>query len=214
MTNGTAVTLDPASTAVLVVDMQNDFCHPDGFYAKNGQDIAGLAAPVPAIATLVDTARRTGARVIYTRIVRHPVTGPVEVRHKLVPKRWFSYGDRLMAGSWGADIVGALAPRPDDLVIDKHGYSAFHKTTLADMLRSTNVQTLVLSGVVTYACVLATAFQAFDLGFDVVLADDASGSWYDHLGRATGDIVDLLLGHTIPVSAIAWDGPARRESTA
>ena len=178
MTNGATLHLDPATTAILVVDMQNDFCHLGGFYAKNGQDIAGLAAPAPAIATLLDTARHTGARVIYTRIVRHPVTGPAEGRHRLVPKRWFSYGDRLMDGSWGAAIIDPLTPRPEEMVIDKHGYSAFHMTTLEATLRTANIQTVVLCGVVTYACVLATAFDAFDLGFDVVLADDASGSWW------------------------------------
>ena len=211
--SATALHLDPATTAIMVVDMQNDFCHPDGFYAEHGQDITGLAAPVPAIATLLETARRTGARVIYTRIVRHPVTGPTEARHKLLPKRWFSYGDRLMAGTWGAAIIDPLTPRPDEMVIDKHGYSAFHDTTLEAALRAANIQTLVLCGVVTYACVLATAFDAFDHGFDVVLADDASGSWIEHLGHGAGEIVDLLLGHAVPVSAIALDGTATHEVT-
>ena len=209
--NGAGLFLNPATTAILVVDMQNDFCHPDGFYAKNGLDITAMAASVPAIAALLQSARRSGARTIYTRIVRHPVTGPAEVRHKLVPKRWFSYGDRLIAGTWGAQIVDALTAHPDELVIDKHGYSAFHRTTLEEELRSSDIQTLVLCGVVTYACVLATAFDAFDLGFDVVLADDASGSWYEHLGRGAGEIVDLLLGHAVPVAQITLDRPAKWE---
>jgi nicotinamidase-related amidase len=170
-------------------------------------------APVPAVAALLEIARCTGAHVIYTRIVRHPVTGPTEVRHKLVPKRWFSYGERLIAGSWGVRIIDPLTPRANEMVFDKHGYSAFHMTTLEAALRTANIQTVVLCGVVTHACVLATAFDAFDLGFDVVLADDASGSWYEHLGRAAGEIVDLLLGHTVPVSAIALDGPAKHEDT-
>jgi nicotinamidase-related amidase len=200
--------LDPTATAVLVVDMQNDFCHEDGFYARTGKDIGGLAEPIPAVSNLLAAARRTGARVIYTRIVRHPVTGAIEHHHRLLPKRWFSHGDRLMAGTWGAEIVDALAPDATEAVIDKHGYSAFHKTDLEARLRQAGVRTLVLCGVVTYACVLATAFAAFDRGFDVILADDAAGSWDQQLGRSTNEIVDLLLGHTVPVSDIVFEGAA------
>jgi nicotinamidase-related amidase len=87
-------------------------------------------------------------------------------------------------------------------VVDKNGYSAFHKTALEASLRETGIDTLVLSGVVTYACVLATAFAGFDRGFDIVLADDAAGSWIEHLGRCTGEVVDLLLGHAVPVGKI------------
>jgi nicotinamidase-related amidase len=194
--------LDPATTALIVVDMQNDFCHRDGFYARQGQDIAGLQAPVPAIAALLERARATGATVVFTRILRDPATGPVESARRLVPKRWFSHGERLIAGSWGAAVIDALAPRDDEPVIDKHGYSAFHRTDLAERLHAKGVRDIVFCGVVTYACVLASAFAAFDQGFGVVLARDAAGSWIETLGHASEDVVDLLLGHAVPVDQI------------
>ena len=184
--------------------MQNDFCHPDGYYARSGRDIAGLRAPIAGIGALLAAARGHGAMVGYTRIVRRPEEGQVETRRRLPPKRWFSQGDRLMEGSWGAAVIDELTPRAGEVVIDKKGYSAFHGTGLGDVLVAGGIRTVVLSGVVTYACVLATAFDAFDRGFDVVLASDGSGSWIEHLGACSEEIVDLLLGHAVPVEGIRF----------
>ena len=89
----------------------------------------------------------------------------------------------MQPGSWGAAIVDALAPLPDDIVVDKPAYSAFEATDLEARLRQRGVTTLIVCGVVTYACVLATAFAAFDKGFDVLLARDATGSWNDELAQ-------------------------------
>jgi nicotinamidase-related amidase len=85
-----------------------------------------------------------------------------------------------------------------EIVVDKVGYSAFDDTDLEAELRARGVTTLILAGVVTYACVLATGFSAFDRGFDVLLATEAVGSWNAQLGTGTSEIVDLLLGHALP----------------
>jgi len=83
------------------------------------------------------------------------------------------------------------------LAWDKPGYSAFAQTGLEPLLRARGIRTLLIAGVVSYACVLATAFSAFDSDFDVILVQDAAGSWNPRLGEDTGAIVDLLLGHAI-----------------
>ena len=196
--------LDASTTAVMVVDMQNDFCHADGYYAKAGRDVSALAAAVAPVAAFVERARAAGATIVYTRLIHDSRLGAMEERHALRPKRWTASGKRLVPGTWGADVVDALAPAPADIVIDKAGYSAFDATDLEHRLREPGLRTVVLCGVVTYACVLATGFSAFDRGFDVVLAADAAGSWNAALGNATSDIVDLLLGMSVVIGDIGF----------
>ena len=193
--------------------MQNDFCSPGGYYDAAGKDVSALRAAIEPNVRLLGRARGAGLHVVFTRIVRHGTAGPTEERHRLRPRRWFSSGTRLVAGSWGAAIVDALAPGPGEMVIDKHGYSAFHETGLEAHLRGLGVRTLILGGVVTYACVLATAFAAFDRGFDVALASDATGSWEAGLGPASCEIVDLLLGHAVPADALVFRAGAQPDRT-
>jgi nicotinamidase-related amidase len=198
------LSLDPATTAVVVVDMQNDFCHANGYYTKAGRDVSGLAGAVAPVRALVERARAAGGTIVYTRLVHDSSRGAMEERHALRPKRWTASGKRLLPGTWGADVVDALAPAATDIVIDKTGYSAFDATALEQLLRERGIRTIVLCGVVTYACVLATGFSAFDRGFDVVLAADAAGSWNATLGHATSDIVDLLLGMSVLMADISF----------
>ncbi len=204
-----SVTVHAAHAALVVVDMQNDFCHADGYYARLGRDVSGLAAAVAPTAALLARARASGMTVAYTRLVHDPARGAMEQRHRIRPLRWSASGDRLLPGSWGSAVVEALSPRHDEIVVDKHGYSAFEGTGLDAALRARNVDTLVFAGVVTYACVLATAFAAFDRGFDVLLARDAVGTWVGSLGEATHDIVEFLLGRSVPSGRIAISEDAR-----
>lgn len=197
------LTIDAARAALVVVDMQNDFCDRAGYYA-GVRDIARLQAAVAPTRRLLDRARASGMTVAFTRLVYDDAHGKMEDRHDLKPKRWSSSGKRLQPGSWGADVIDELKPMPGEIVVDKSGYSAFHGTSLAADLRARGVKTILLAGVVTYACVLATAFGAFDNDFDVVLVQDAAGSWIDSLGSGTGEIVDLLLGRTMTGDAITF----------
>jgi nicotinamidase-related amidase len=183
--------------AVVVVDMQNDFCHLDGYYAGSGRDVIALQSVVDPIRRLLEQARAAGMPVVFTRLLHDQARGAMQDRHRLVPRRWTARGRRLQPGSWGAQVIDDLAPRPGDLVVDKSGYSAFDRTGLEEWLRQHRITTLLITGVVGYACVLATGFAAFDRDFDVVLVRDAVASWDTGLGRATESIVDLLLGHAV-----------------
>ena len=196
------LTLDAATTALVVIDMQNDFCAPDGFYGRAGRDVATLAAVAGPIGAMADRLRAAGGTVVFTRLVHDPVNGAMEDRHTLKPKRWTTSGKRLMPGSRGAAVIDALPVAPGDVVIDKHGYSAFHATTMEADLRARGIRTLMFCGVTTYACVLSSAYGAFDRDFDVVLLTDMVASWNDRLCQDTGTIVDLLLGHAVPGDAI------------
>jgi nicotinamidase-related amidase len=197
MTSDAGVTVDAAATALVVVDMQNDFCHPDGYYAHAGRDIAPLAAAIAPTRALLQRGRHAGLTVVFTRLVHDMQRGAMEERHVIRPRRWTASGKRLLPGSWGAEVIADLEPEDGEIVVDKTGYSAFDDTTLERDLRARGITTLILSGVVTYACVLATAFSAFDRGFDVLLATEAVGSWNAALGSGTTEIVDLLLGRAV-----------------
>ena len=214
MSQANTIDVDPASTALIVVDMQNDFCSPDGYYATVGRDISKLAASARPVAALVARARQAGMTIVFTRLLHDPVHGAMEDRHAIRPRRWTASGKRLMPGTRGADVVDEIAVHDDDIVVDKVGYSAFEGTSLEQQLRARGIKTVVMAGVVTYACVLATAFSAFDRGFDVILATDAVGSWNDELGTKTADIVDLLLGVAVPASGINIVVPATIKESA
>jgi nicotinamidase-related amidase len=191
------INLDPATTALIVIDMQNDFCHAEGYYGRASRNIAQLAAAVTPVATLLERARGAGLTVAFTRLVHDEARGAMEERHTIKPRLWTAHGKRLTPGTWGADVVDALRPVAGELIIDKHGFSAFDDTTLDQDLHQRGVKTLLLAGVVTYACVLATGFSAFDRGFDVLLVKDAVGSWNEKLGASTSEVVDLLLGRAV-----------------
>ena len=196
--------LDPATTAILVVDMQNDFCADDGFYARHGSDIASFKSIITTVADLIGKARAAGVTIAFARLIYGPPRGAMNQRHRIMPRRWPSLGERLLPDTRGVQIVDALRPHPSDIVIDKAGYSSFEGTVLEDMFRKRGIKTVVLTGVVAYACVLATAFSAFDKDFDVVFVSDAVASWGDRLEKEAGEIVDLLLGAVATANTLVF----------
>jgi biuret amidohydrolase len=198
------IKIEPQSAAVIVVDMQNDFCSKDGYYARKGAKVADFAAVIEPVARFVGAARAQGTTIIYTRLVYGPPRGPMEQRHSIRPRRWSAEGARLITNTWGADVVDELRPQPKDIVIDKPGYSAFEATNLESMLRERGIKTLVMMGIVSYACVLATAFSAFDKDFDVVVIKDAIASWGGSLQAETCQIVDLLMGMAVPAAEVTF----------
>jgi len=196
------LSLHAPTTALVVIDMQNDFCDPEGFYGRAGRDVASLAAVATPIRAMAERLRAAGGTVVFTRLVHDPVKGAMEERHDLRPKTWTTSGERLMPGSHGAEVIDALPRRAGDVVIDKHGYSAFHETGLEEALHARGIRTLMFCGVTTYACVLSSAFAAFDRDFDVILLTDMVASWNKRLCEDSATIVDLLLGHAVPGDTI------------
>lgn len=202
--------LGPRSTALIVVDMQNDFCHPAGFYQRIGRSSEPIRRAIPPIRALLEGARRAGLVVAFTRLVHDPSQPDMPDRHRIAPGGWSARERRLLPGSWGAEIVEDLAPRPGEYVVDKADYSAFYGTALEALLRRRGVRSLILVGTVTYACVLHTAFDAFVRDFDVVIAAEGVSCWFDDLQEPVLRVVELLLGRVAPVSTLvaAFDAMA------
>lgn len=163
-----------SSTAVLVIDMQNDTVHADGAYAATGAvEHAAAQGVVANVGTLVDVARAQGIPVFYSRIVVHPVPGlsgdNAPIFRMLAP-------DTFKVGSWGAEIVQELSPLASDIVLDRTRMSVFNGTGIDNMLRNLGVRTLVIAGAWTNMAVEHTVRDAADHGYEVTLVEDATSS--------------------------------------
>lgn len=164
--------LAPAHTALLVVDMQNDFVSPAGHFARNGKDVSRIAPIVPGLRRIIAAARAAGVLVIYTRqttLPGHASDTPAWVYFKT---RDGKSPDYTIAGTWGAEFVPELDPPVDTIVIEKHRPSAFLGTTLDETLRDHGIESIVVAGCVTQGCVQATV---------------TDGSYHDYYAVFVGD---------------------------
>jgi ureidoacrylate peracid hydrolase len=173
--------------ALAIVDMVNDFAHPQGKGALQGQrPLDHIRSIIPAIATLADAARQAGALVVHVQHTTLPEdlssSGPWLDARLNAP---YSAVDVCMAGTWGQQIVQELQPRAGDAVVQKHRYGAFIGTNLDLVLRSTAIETVVCCGASTNVCVEATAREAFAHDYYVVLPRDACASWDRELHEAS-----------------------------
>lgn len=178
------VTVDFSRTAILVIDMQNDFCAPAGWLHSIGVDIAPAAAAISPIAEILPPLRAAGVPVIWLNWGnrRDQANLPGGILHVYDPAgRGGGIGDSagrspavLTAGSWGADIVEGLTPRPDDIRVDKYRMSGFVDTPLDSILRQLGTDTLLFAGVNADQCVLATLTEAAGLGYNVIFVEGAS----------------------------------------
>jgi ureidoacrylate peracid hydrolase len=157
--------------ALLVVDMQNGFCHPEGSFTRIGMGLEGADEAVRNAALAVEQARRAGIPVVFTRHLYRP--GRADEGRALKGNSPALAGiDGLQAGTWDADVVAELGWGPDDLTVDKVRFDAFQWTSLEPLLRGLGVTELVVCGVVTNICVETTIRSAFMRDFPVILLAD------------------------------------------
>ncbi len=178
--------LDPARTGLVVVDMQNDFCHPAGWLASIGVDVAAARRPIPPLADLCPAMRRAGAPVVWCNWGNRPDRAnlPPGVLHVYKPAgSGTGLGDVLPGagpvlehGAWGAAVVDELTPAPGDVQVDKYRMSGFWDTPLDSVLRNLDLTTLLFAGVNVDQCVLATLADAACAGYDCVLLADCSAT--------------------------------------
>ena len=179
--------LDLARTAILVIDFQNDFCHPEGWLAGVGADVSAGAGAVAATSRLLPALRAAGVPVVWVNWgnradlanvppgVMHVYDGAAEGRGLGAPIG--PGGARVLtAGSWSAAVVEGLEIAEGDLRVDKFRMSGFPDTALDSILRNLRVDTLLFAGVNADQCVLHTLADAACLGYDVVLLEDASAT--------------------------------------
>ncbi|MEM1976310.1 MAG: isochorismatase family cysteine hydrolase [Nitrososphaerota archaeon] len=151
------VVVKPAESALLIIDVQNDFASPSGrLYARGAEKI------IQPIKSILLSARRAGATVIYTQ--------DWHIRDDPEFKIW---GEHAVEGTWGAEIVDELKPAEGEITIRKPSYDAFYSTPLDHILRSRNIRTLILTGLLGNVCVLCTAIGAAMRGYKLVVPVDA-----------------------------------------
>lgn len=165
--------LAPAHTALVMVDMQNDMCHPDGWFSQQGRDGGSIRAVVPRIAQLLDVARNAGALPVFIA----QTTLPDNLSD---PAGWLYFKTRdgrqrtdyTLEGSWGQEVLEELRPRAEEPIVKKNRPSAFHDTNLDLVLRAKGIESVLITGCVTQGCVLATTLGASFSGYYTVLAQD------------------------------------------
>jgi nicotinamidase-related amidase len=203
------VTLDLRRTAFVVVDMQNDFCHPRGWLASIGVDVTPARAPIAPLAALLPVLRQAGLPILWLNWGTRPD------RLNLSPALLHVYngsgngaglGDTLpgtgaavlQAGSWSAEVVEELAPAPTDIRVDKHRMSGMWDTPLDSILRNLGVTTLIFAGVNLDQCVLHSMADANFAGYDTLLAEDCAATTNpDFCRQATLLNIRQILGFTL-----------------
>ncbi len=215
-----AVGFDPARTAVLVIDMQNDFGATGGMFDRAGIDISGISAAAAATAPVLRAARQAGIPVIYLKMGHAPDlsdVGPADGPHWLKHRR-LGLGDEIVAptgdpgrvlvdGTWNTEILDELAPEPGDHVVSKHRYSGFFETDLDEILGELGAKYLVVTGCTTSVCVESTVRDATFRDYSCIVLEDCAAepigaglSRTNHEASLT--VIETLFGWVSTSSAI------------
>lgn len=186
---------DSKSIALVIIDMQRDFLEADGFGAMLGNDVTLLGAIIPKVQLLLTLFRQQHLLVVHTQEGHRPDLSdcpPSKLKRGNPPLRIGDKGPMgriLTHGSYGYDIIPALAPIPGEIVIPKPGKGAFYNTGLQDELVERGITHLILTGVTTEVCVQTTMREANDRGYECLLVEDATESYFPEFKQATLEMI-------------------------
>ena len=187
--------LDPSKVALVVIDMQRDFIEPGGFGAVLGNDVSRLLPAIPAVARLLELFRARGWPVIHTREAHRPDLSDCPPAKRLRGEPGLRIGDDgamgriLIAGEPGNQIVPELAPIPGEIEIDKPGKGMFWATGLHEGLQEMGIAQLVFAGVTTEVCVQTSMREANDRGYECLLIEEATESYFPQFKAAAIEMI-------------------------
>jgi nicotinamidase-related amidase len=187
--------IPPQDTALLIVDLQNDFVHPDGAYARGGQGAPAIAALPARLAPLALALRAKGGWVVSTQFTLVPGKGgePIVSPHLLSLRPFLRKGD-FQPGAWGHQLVDEL--QPADLSVEKVAYSAFYMTRLEWVLRKSGIRRLIVGGIVTNGGVASTVREAHVRDIDVTVLSDGCAAF-------SAEVHDTAIAALRPVARVA-----------
>jgi ureidoacrylate peracid hydrolase len=190
--------IEPREAALLVVDMQNGFCHPDGTLARDGADISMMRQIIPNVRRLVDICRQRGIPDIWT-IQEHFAEDRTRELHKIVPHTMKRFRPPCLKGTWDAEIVDELKPLIDDRshLIRKQKFSAFYNTNLEVLTRILGARTLIVSGVTSNACIETSLREAYMRDFDLLIVEDCIGGISRELHESAVRVWGRFLGMVV-----------------
>ncbi|WP_407270874.1 cysteine hydrolase family protein [Radiobacillus sp. PE A8.2] len=182
--------VDPAQTALVIVDMQNDYCDANGNLGKQGLDVSMVDEMIAPLAELIAQARDNRVPVIFIKTIHEPSTDSDTWVKRLKIANQTSV---CRKDTWGADFY-KVKPQADDIIVVKHRYSAFINTRLDSVLRTLNTNTLIMTGVSTNVCVESTARDGFMLDYDVVMLSDCTAAFSKAAHDMTLTNIDQYFG--------------------
>ncbi|MEZ5664992.1 MAG: isochorismatase family cysteine hydrolase [Burkholderiaceae bacterium] len=217
-----SLSFDPAITALVVIDMQRDFCSAGGYAHQAGLDIGRMKSVVGQIRDLLSAARAAGLLIVHTREGHLPDLSdcpPAKLARSVAAGAPIGstgpLGRLLVRGEQGHDFVPELRPLPSEQVIDKPGYGAFHQTTLGHVLGARGIRQLILCGVTTEVCVHSTLREAVDRGFTCTTVGDATAASQPELQAPAlamigveGGIFGRVCSTAECIAALPVSGPA------
>ena len=212
-----------AHTALVIIDMQRDFVEPGGFGETLGNDVTRLQAIVPTVRRVLDAWRAAGGQVLHTREAHAPDLSDCPPAKRLRGSPSLRIGDPgpmgrvLIAGEPGAAIIPALAPRDGEIVVDKPGKGMFYATGLHETLQARGITHLVFTGVTTEVCVQTSMREANDRGYECLLVEDATESYFPAFKAATLAMIaaqGAIVGWHAPSAALLDMLPGARRDVA
>ena len=195
--------VEPKHTALVIVDVQNDFVHPEGIHGREKEDLWRDCPPIPTMLErlpgLIEAAREAGCFIVFVRWFGDPKYASESFTYLL--DRIGRYGQICISGTFGAEFYGDIHPMegPREVVVTKYRFSSFSGSDLDLILRSNGIKTVVVTGVATSVCVESTARDAFSADYYLVVAGDACADYNTDLQEASLDIMGKSYGTVVQV---------------
>ena len=203
--------LDMDAVALVVIDMQRDFVEAGGFGESLGNDVSRLRAILPTVAALIALFRAKGLPILHTRECHKADLSDCPPAKRLRGAPSLRIGDVgpmgrvLIAGEPGASIVPECAPSPGEMVVDKPGKGMFYATDVDAILKARGIRQLVFAGVTTEVCVQTSMREANDRGYECLLIEDATASYFPEFKDAAIAMIraqGAIVGWTTPLGAL------------
>jgi nicotinamidase-related amidase len=200
----------PGNAAIVVVDVQNDFCHPDGSLSRLGADVSAAQEMVPRLLGLIDAAHEADVPVVLVQTVHDATNDSPAWLARFDSQHRPGRGELVCrTGSWGAQLY-LIAPRPEDRIVTKSRYSAFAGTNLDIQLRTLGVSSLLFTGVATETCVESSVRDGLFNDYYVSLVEDCSASYDSDAHEASAKVIARHFGTVVSSDRLRsrWRSPA------